>query len=422
VTGHWLQSRLTDAFESALVEVDRVSAASAMYASAPAAIDKEGRRRDAERQAADLLERALANGLKDVAFTSEMTAVSGGAAADFVIRARAGLSFIVKVQNTPKIKEEVRWLKYARSGDASLWAKHLPRVFADQMEHPPYAYVMEDFRAEDGFRDLATWIFDSELVPEAREAQASALLAYAVNVLLSIYRGTVNANSITNVEGEAYLGRIRNRMQEAAELFAGFDDAEVVLSDATLPSWRSLLNRLAAHKERLVQVMAPFETAVHGDPHPGNLLIRLPPKGAGDVEIDLRIIDPKGWNQGDYIFDLAKLAHYLEATGPLERWKLSATCSFELSSGRLSVPALSAVPPWLSELAKMIRRRAESLSEELGDSGAAYRFELAMASNLLGLVATRYKSDPNLAVALYVRGLSWLNTFVEHVLPRRADP
>lgn len=411
-----LKSQLTHAFESASADLERLAVRSALYVATRGTDDKESRRRDAERQATALLKRAMANGLESIPFDGEMTALSGGAAADFVIRARASLSFIVKVQNSSKLKDEVRWLKQARAGGGNLWAKHLPRVFADQVDHPPYAYVMEDFRREDGFRDLAFWLFDSELVPAAREVQATFLLDHALDVLANIYRSTVNRNSITNVEGEAYLGRIRDRMQEAARLFSGFDDKLLVLPDVTLPSWNTLVNRLSADKGWLSKVMAPFETAVHGDPHPGNLVVRMPATGAGGVEIDLRIIDPKGWNQGDYVFDLTKLAHYVEATGPLERWKLSADCSFELTSDELRVSHVPVVPAWLTELTARIRRRAQSLGNELGDSGAALRFELGMASNLLGLVAARYETDPALATALYVRGLSWLNAFVGHVL------
>lgn len=56
-----------------------------------------------------------------------------------------------------------------------------------QLNTPPYAYAMEDFRREDGYRDLAAWISDEQLLPVARQAQAHSLVKSVLARLSAVY-------------------------------------------------------------------------------------------------------------------------------------------------------------------------------------------------------------------------------------------
>jgi aminoglycoside phosphotransferase (APT) family kinase protein len=86
------------------------------------------------------------------------------------------------------------------------------------------------------------------------------------------------------------------------------------------------------------EVLFPsFQTAVHGDSHPANIIIRLEPAGKGEYRTEIRLIDPRGWHLGDYVFDLAKLAHYLILVGPVERWFFGVDCKYAMSAKTLRI-------------------------------------------------------------------------------------
>lgn len=373
------------------------------------------RQRTAEQLAGSLLKDAIARGIPHLELVPELVPLSGGAAADFVFRARASLSFIIKVQESAKLREEALWLKSLHPDvvNATPWGRMFPRIHSQQLTSSPYAYVMEDFRREDGYQDLASWIFEGELLPAARALQSRQLIAAVLEQLLPVYRQSRDFNSRTSLDGDAYLGRIEGRLKQAVEFFPGFS-LPVRVNGESLQPWQTYVREIRAQRARVEALFPAFETAVHGDSHPGNIMLRLRGHPAQGLIPEIRLIDPKGWKQGDYVFDLAKLAHYLEVTGPLERWDLINTCSFEITQETLEVTGLPDTPVWLDELSQHIRASAAAFGPGMGDPQAQDRFALAMASALLGSASLRWENgEKTLAVAMYVRGLKWLEVFCE---------
>jgi hypothetical protein len=362
----------------------------------------------------DLLREALDRGIPQIATTTDISELSGGAASDFVFRARTQLSFVIKVQLDPKLREEALWLasRHPDVPDSTPWGTLFPRVLSHHLSSPPYAYAMEDFRREDGYRDLASWIFDDQLLQPARDAQARALLEAVLKRLSSVYETSRSANSSPNLEGEAYLKRIEGRMQHAERLFRGFSAATVVIDGTTFRSWRVYLDQVRSNRDKAEAFFPNFETAVHGDAHPGNIIIRIKSTGTGNTEPEIRLIDPKGWTNGDYVFDLAKLAHYLEVTGPIERLRLDADFEFRSEEDRFVLENAPKSPDWTQSLERFVFERVSTLSRKIGDTGAEQRYELAMASALLGTVPLRWeKGQRSLAVLMYASGLRWLDQF-----------
>lgn len=271
-------------------------------------------RRVAEALAEQLLREALARGIPHIEATSQLSELSGGAASDFVFRARANVSFVIKVQRDPKLREEALWLasRHPDVANATPWGSLFPRVLSKNLDSAPYAYAMEDFRREDGYRDLAAWIFDDQLLPAARQAQAHSLVQSVLARLSAVYESSKTVNSRPNLEGEAYLKRIVDRMERAEQLYPGFAAARVQVATESFRYWKSYVEEIRANRSRAESVFPAFETAVHGDSHPGNIIIRLRSGEAGEFHPEIRLIDPKGWTHGDYVFDLAKLSHYIE--------------------------------------------------------------------------------------------------------------
>ena len=404
------QSNLADLLEP-IIEASKQSSRKMMLSITDAS---ESYRPLAESMAKDLLSEALSNGISDVDTGTTLSELSGGAASDFVFRVRSNVSVIIKVQRDIKLKNEAVFLKGLQPEvpSATAWGSLFPRVLAMQVDSQPYAYAMEDFRQEDGYKDLSKWIFEDKLLPEARIAQSKSLLSAVLARIQPIYLESRDTNSKPNLEGDAFLGRIRSRMIEAEKLDDGFA-AELVQADSdSLYSWRWQLHEIEKRRPQAEALLPNFQTAVHGDSHPGNIIIRLQPAGKGDYKTEIRLIDPRGWQLGDYVFDFAKLAHYLILVGPVERWSVGADCTYATSAKTLRVDSLPEIAAWLFDLEKMISNAAKSLGESMGDPGVEARYELAMASCFLGSVPVRWKNHQQLmAVLMYVEGLKWLNKF-----------
>jgi hypothetical protein len=201
-------------------------------------------------------------------------------------------------------------------------------------------------------------------------------------------------------------------MTEAEGLDDGFK-ADLVQADSeSLYSWRWQLDEIDKRRPQADALLPSFQTAVHGDSHPGNIIIRLQPAGPGDYKTEIRLIDPRGWHLGDYVFDFAKLAHYLILVGPVERWSVGADCTYKTSAKTFRIGPLPEIAGWLYDLERMVFNAAKGLGESMGDTGVEARYELAMASCFLGSVPVRWKNDQKLmAVLMYVEGLRWLNKF-----------
>jgi hypothetical protein len=368
----------------------------------------------AESMAKSLLEEALSNGVSDVETGATLSELGGGAASDFVFRARSNISVIVKVQRDVKLKNEAVFLKSLQPEvqSATAWGALFPRVLAMQVDNQPYAYAMEDFRQEDGYKDLSKWIFEDKLLPDARIAQSKSLLNAVLDCIQPIYLESRDTNSKPTLDGDAFLGRIRTRMTEAESFDEGFKAELVQTGRESLYSWKWQLEEIEKRRSQAEAFLPGFQTAVHGDSHPGNIIVRLRPAGPTDYKTEIRLIDPRGWHLGDYVFDFAKLGHYLILIGPIEKWSVGSDCTFNTSAKTFRIGPIPEISSWLHDLERMVFNAAKSLGESMGDTGVEARYELAMASCLLGSVPLRWKKDQKLlAVLMYAEGLKWLNKF-----------
>jgi aminoglycoside phosphotransferase (APT) family kinase protein len=361
-----------------------------------------------------ILGEALEHGVPQVVTEFALSELSGGVASDFVFRARTQMSFIVKVQRDPKLRDEALWLasRHPDVEGATPWGSLFPRVLSKQLDGSPYAYAMEDFRKEDGYQDLAAWIFDAKLLPAVKETQASLLLGAVLDTLAKVYSSSVNTNSRPNLDGEAYLKRIEGRMAQAEEMFKGFASPKIFADGVPLPSWRTCVEEIKEKRVQAEALFPRFETAVHGDSHPGNILVRLQETTGKAYEPEIRLIDPKAWTYGDYVFDFAKVGHYVELTGPVERLGAGSSFEFQLRGDDLIMKNLPDIPEWIIRLSKTVSEKAVSLGKALGDDGAGPRYGLAMASAFLGTVPLRWsKGQKALALMMYSEGLRYLSLF-----------
>jgi hypothetical protein len=177
--------------------------------------------------------------------------------------------------------------------------------------------------------------------------------------------------------------------------------------------WQAYVDLLNQNKDFLVAISPPFTTIAHGDPNPGNVFLR-----ENLNRIEVKLIDPKEWETGDYLFDIAKITHFIEGTGPIEKpvsdVPMEAQYSYKVSPAELCY--YFDQPQWTKDIIDACLDRVRQFAEKHDDEHWSARYELAMASNLLGLPAGRLeKGSPLVALALYGEGLRWLKKFCERL-------
>jgi hypothetical protein len=142
--------------------------------------------------------------------------------------------------------------------------------------------------------------------------------------------------------------------------------------------------------------------------------------------VELKLIDPKEWMTGDYLFDVTKITHYLQATGPIERpaepWRgidfgspgggKKPTADLRLKGNMADLNYTFDTPRWTASLVEACRERVAKFAAGHHDSHWLARYELGMAANLLGLPLGRLDKGRELAaLILFGEGLKWLDTF-----------
>lgn len=328
-----------------------------------------------------LVKDALAGGQFGAITVSDLHSFAGGNTAMLVARVNTTLTFVVKVDRSPSLVAEAHHLRSA-STDPRLpeaTRRAFPQIFAVDDVGPIYGYLMESLE------DYATF---ASLLVDDDPAMRERVLEVAWNdVLAPAYLATRQKRVIPNVV-EDYFVRAESRLCRAVErgLLPAPDTPIVIRSDGgaiEIPTgWGPQLDDARA---RLEQVAPPFSTFVHGDPNPENILWGR----TDDGEPRVRLIDPKDWGHGDYLFDAAKIGHYLCVTSPVEHddppveVSLAAATSIEYDR-----EALTAHQKLESSLQTHVARTAEDHGlpdhERWRD-----RYELAMAANLLGIVGPR---------------------------------
>jgi hypothetical protein len=208
-----------------------------------------------------------------------------------------------------------------------------------------------------------------------------------------------------------YIDRVVDRLRRAATLNPKFraiaTSARIAINSAEYSSYGSYLDAIIP---KISSFQPPFSSFVHGDPHPGNIFF----KGEGGG-IEIRLIDPKPWIWGDYMFDVWKLLHYTMVTGPRED-----SDSVDLRISENDTPPKVQYEIHRSGRAQaaveIIRSRLQEFSSAHGDASYQRRLDLSLASNLLGLTENRLNREPPLedaAILYYCAGLRYLKQAAE---------
>lgn len=359
----------------------------------------------------DLLAQALATGLPIQQQQFQSAAIGGGNTADVVQHIVLHAPFVFKMDRNSKLAKEAQVMRDIRL-NADLpqrFREAWPVIYAIRTVSP-YAYLMEYFPSADGWISMEDRLFSADRSPPLN-AEGVRLMNAVLDILFAGYEASLDRRMLPSIRRD-YVDRIRDRLEAAQQVTPLFRPRSLARDDVTFAPWNENLSRIERFGAELDAFAAPFSTVVHGDPNPGNLLVR-----ANHSAVEVKLIDPKDWGRGDYLFDIAKITHFLEATGPIEKPLPGA----KLTLNRQALEESDTLdysferPQGIDALVESCLQRVGQFAEAYGDIHWRERYELAMAANILGLPATRYahktKPRPEAAIALYGEGLTWLERF-----------
>jgi hypothetical protein len=358
----------------------RDAVARAITTQLPGEIDE----RDLPRQVAirltadRLVREALAAGHAGRAEVSEVTAFGSGNTAMVVATVRARMAYVVKVDTQPSLVREAHLLQRMASDPLLPKATRdaFPVVYAIDDTPPVYGYLMELIEGGEGLHEPL----------RRRDPGAADLLAGCWDAVLEpAYESTCSARLAHNLH-EDYFVRARSRLQIAAQkgVLPGpdvplqVDDGQQVT--AFKSGWGPLLQAAHDHLER---VRPPFGTWVHGDPNPENVICTR----SAEAAITFRLLDPKDWWTGDYLFDVAKLTHYAALTAQVEGGHVTAALEMADDVSRVRVDRAASRPG--EEMLGPLRERVSGFAARTNDREWCERHELAVAANLLGIAGPR---------------------------------
>lgn len=324
-----------------------------------------------------LVREALAAGHAGVADISEVTAFGAGNTAMMVARVHAQMAYVVKVDTSPSIVREAHLLRRMTSDPMlpAVTRAAFPAVFAIDDTPPLFGYLME-------------LVEDAEPLHLAlrRQDDSAPLLITGLweQVLVPAYKASKNTRLAHNLH-EDYFARARGRLQAAADADAlPGGDVPIKIYDGSRNIEISGWSRMLDHADKLLAtVKPPFGTWVHGDPNPENALWFRQPDGS----VGFRMLDPKDWWIGDYIFDAAKLGHYAVVTAPTEAGVIDGVMS--RTEGKLEITYDSAAMAWGKDVEVQLLARVGEFANMAGDRDWEKRYQLAFAANLLGIAGPR---------------------------------
>jgi len=384
-------------------------------------VSKSNLKPQSQQIAVDLIKEALASGLPLQATDITGAPLKGGNTAEFVGLISLRAPFVLKM--------DAEKVKLANEGIAIRTIKNntnlsqnfrdaWPTVYAVRTQ-PPYAYLMEVFPKEDGWVSL-----EDRLYPAGKEQalglnQGGRFINGVLDILLDGYQDSLDRRYHSSLM-EDYVKRISERLIATAEKDARFASKEILVNGEHRRPWKEYLVLLSQNASYLAKISAPFTTVVHGDPNPGNLMLRVT-----DAKVELKLIDPKEWISGDYLFDVCKITHFLEGTGPAEKPAngvlVKASFTSEDKQNRLSYDINQ--PAWTASLVAACLDRTKDFASKNGDTYWDNRYKLGMAANLLGLPLNRLdKGKEDSALILYGEGLKWLHRFCSEMESDIASP
>lgn len=366
----------------------------------------------AERIAEDLVQQAVTSGLPLRSIKVAHRPLGGGNTAETVTQLTLHAPFVFKLDSRArKLAAEGHMMRNARNSaklterSRNAW----PIVYAIRDE-APYAYLMEYFPREEGWASLEDRLYPGPGALATSDSDALRFMHAVLDVLFETYEASKDTRSLPNL-AEDYIGRIGKRLADVAH-DTRFASRPLIINGVNVEPWQRYLDRLESNKDFINEITPAFTTIAHGDPNPGNLMLRT-----SMSSIEVKLIDPKEWQTGDYLFDIAKITHFLESTGPIEKPASGVRTEGDYleTGGSAELRYHYDTPTWTRSVADACLDRVRQFAEANGDKHWLARYELAMASNLLGLPAGRLKDRPHAALALYGDGLLWLQQFCERL-------
>ena len=368
----------------------------------------------AEQIADELVREALAAGLPLTRQKVEKGRLGGGNTAEVVAQVTLHAPFAFKLdQNTRKLAEEGETMRRIKRDQ--LPGLHLPECFRQVWpdiyavrDEPPYAYLMEFFPPEDGWQSLEDRLYPAGKGAPPSLSEAVRWMHTVLDILFTGFSASVDPRHKPSLMTD-YFGRIRERLTRTAERDDRFASRVLRLNGQRLRPWKRYLEEIERHYTYLEEITPPFTTVTHGDPNPGNLMLRTT-----TAEVELKLIDPKDWMTGDYLFDIAKITHFLEGTGPVEKPAEGepAQAVFQQNGTTAELNYAYGRPLWTEMLVEACRERVAKFADDHHDPQWRARYELGLAANLLGLPLGRLdKGREHAALILFGEGLKWLDRF-----------
>ncbi len=373
--------------------------------------------------ATNLLEQALKSGLPfDLSQFSEAQ-LKDGNTAEVVAHITLHLPFVFKLEmNGETVKNEAHTMRAIKNNRhlnedfRNAWAT----VYAIYEQGPPHAYLMEFFPEKEGWQSLQKRMYAN---PRPAETCVSDWVNKVVDLLFEGYYSSVAPRSRPNLSVD-YCARIAPRLQETEELEKNliggnfFASRTLEINGKRYKPWREYTALLARHTDYLDRLTPPFMTVVHGDPNPGNFMLKLESHNSRQVMI--KLIDPKDWEHGDYLLDIAKLNHFLQVVGPAEYSAngnnpvVTIDQSEDVLALRYTLEKVEGVNFAIETCIEKVRQFAHSQ----GDTSWQARYEFAMAANLLGLPLGRLKNNKLYPALIFLaEGIIQLDQFCERLEP-----
>lgn len=350
--------------------------------------------------------------------------LSGGNTAEVVGLATVTQRWVVKAANDPKVVQEARVLQ-SFVADERLPAelrRAMVRVVAIQ-DDPP-SYLMELLPAGDGWRSLQDRSFPADRQAPDTPTDLHRGVDRILDVLYGGYKAAADRRLMPSLFEDG-VERIAERMSAAGKADGRFDPGKpLTVQGKPLMPLAAMLESMQVRRATLGTWLAPFVTRVHGDSNAGNLILKLDSTG-----VELKLIDVKAWESGgDWVFDMAKLVHHLIVTLPIEQPRPGTPAPWIVCTEREGTVVIDHgfhVPPDIEALATHVIDRSAAFAQAMGDAHWRQRFELYMASCLLGLPFGRLSSsrrpNANAALMLYAEGMRWLQRVVDR-LPADGPP
>jgi hypothetical protein len=198
----------------------------------------------AERIAEKLVAEALKSGLPLTNNWVGKSLLKGGNTAELVAQLTLHAPFAFKLDHqVKKLGEEGLTMRKIK-GDMALPARFRdawPVIYAVCHETPPYAYLMEFFPPEEGWKSLEDLLYPGD-GPYPTQTMAIRWMNEALDILFTGYEASVDPRRKPSLKVD-YYGRILERLMQTAKSDSRFASACLTVNGERLRPWESYLKK-----------------------------------------------------------------------------------------------------------------------------------------------------------------------------------